>query len=385
MTARPDHVPAATADLAATSDPAGAAGPCAAREELWEAVREGDEYAASETVFAALDAGADPEEVLLDVIAPVQRKVGTEWAADRITVAQEHAATAINDRIIAALAHRVRGGRAGAGAGAGAERVTVACVDGEWHALPARLLAEVLSLRGWQVDFLGAQVPTPHLVAHLHRTGPCAVALSSSIPTRLPTAHATITACQAAGVPVLAGGAAFGPDGRYARLLGADAWAPDARAAADRLSGGIPLPGPPSAHHAVEDLPHLADQEYTMVTRTAPQLVRETLTRLEERFPAMRDYTERQRLHTTEDIAHIVDFLATALYVDDEELFTGFMTWTAEILAARRIPARSLHPALDLLAGQLKDFPRAARLLGRARQALDTGSAPDPIGTGKPG
>ncbi|MFP8961989.1 B12-binding domain-containing protein, partial [Streptomyces nanhaiensis] len=197
MTAHTDHLSAAAGSTGSAADPR------AARERLWHAVREGDEYAASESVFAALDAGADPETVLLDVIAPVQRKVGTEWAADRVTVAQEHAATAINDRIIAALAHRVRGG---ARPGAGAGRVTVACVDGEWHALPARLLAEVLALRGWQVDFLGAQVPAPHLIAHLHRTGPCAVALSSSIATRLPTAHAAITACQAAGTPVLAGG-----------------------------------------------------------------------------------------------------------------------------------------------------------------------------------
>ncbi|MCI0385971.1 cobalamin-dependent protein [Streptomyces sp. CNQ085] len=351
---------------------------------MWDAVREGDEYAASKAVFAALDAGADPEAVLLDVIAPVQRKVGTEWAADRITVAQEHAATAINERIIAALAHRVRGR---ARPVAGADRVTVACVDGEWHALPARLLAEVLALRGWQVDFLGAQVPVPHLIAHLHRTGPCAVALSSSISTRLPTAHAAITACQAAGTPVLAGGAAFGSDGRYARLLGADAWAPDARAAADRLSGeALTLPGPRTAHHPVDDLPHLADQEYTMVSRTAPRLVGETMAGLEERFPAMRGYTERQRLHTAEDVAHIVDFLSTALYVDDEELFTGFMTWTAQILTARGVPAHSLHPALDLLAGQLKDFPRATRLLEGARRALGTVSAPapDPTGHGKP-
>ncbi|MYT23970.1 cobalamin-binding protein, partial [Streptomyces sp. SID7760] len=100
-------------------------------------------------------------------------------------------------------------------------RITVACVDGEWHALPARLLAEVLRIRGWHVDYLGAQVPAPHLIAHLHRTGPDAVALSSSIPTRLPVAHATITACQAVGTPVMVGGAAFGPGGRYARLLGA--------------------------------------------------------------------------------------------------------------------------------------------------------------------
>jgi methanogenic corrinoid protein MtbC1 len=161
--------------------------------------------------------------------------VGLEWAANRITVTQEHTATAINDRVIAALAHHPASLPA-----VTAGRVTVACVDGEWHALPARLLAEVLRLRGWQVDFLGAQVPTPHLIAHLHHNGPDAVALSCSIPTRLPTAHAAITASQAVGATVLAGGAAFGPDGRYAYQLGADAWAPDARAAAERLGKGFP-------------------------------------------------------------------------------------------------------------------------------------------------
>ncbi|MEV5710360.1 cobalamin-dependent protein, partial [Actinoallomurus sp. NPDC052274] len=202
----------------------------AVSDRLWDAVREGDEYTAVDVVLSAVDAGLDAESALLDVIAPVQARVGAEWAANRISVAREHTATAINDRVVAALAHHAsapRRPRRG--------RITVACVDGEWHALPARLLAETLRLRGWHVDFLGAQVPVPHLIDHLHRTGPDALALSSSIPTRLPTAHATITASQAAGVPVMAGGAAFGPDGRYADRLGADAWAPDARTAAARL------------------------------------------------------------------------------------------------------------------------------------------------------
>ncbi|KUI23160.1 cobalamin-binding protein [Mycobacterium sp. IS-1496] len=337
----------------------------AARERLWNAVLDGDEYAAAATVFAAIDTGVSAEDVLLEIIAPVQHRVGTEWAANRITVAEEHAATAINDRVIAALAHHpasTPNPKSG--------RVTVACVDGEWHALPARLLAEVLRLRGWQVDFLGAQVPTPHLIAHLHRTGPVAVALSCSIPTRLPTAHAAITACQAAGVPVIAGGAAFGPDGRYARRLGADAWGPDARAAAECLNRGVDRGHRPAAHHPIDDLPHLGDQEYTMVSRTAPQLVKATVVDLENRFPAMRTYSERQRQHTTEDIAHIVDFLATALYIDDDELFTGFLTWTADILVARGVPATSLHPALESLGAQLMEFPRTQRLLTAASTAL---------------
>ena len=345
------------------------------REQLWGAVIDRDEYAAAATVFAAVDGGTSPEDVLLEVIAPVQRRVGTEWAANRITVAQEHAATAINDRVIATLSHHPASLRT-----ADVGRLTVACVDGEWHALPARLFAEVLRLRGWQVDFLGAQVPTPHLIAHLHQFGPDAVALSCSIPTRLPTAHAAITACQAAGVPVLAGGAAFGADGRYARLLGADAWAPDARAAAVRLGQGLDRPRLGATHQPIDDLPHLGDQEYTMVSATAAQLVKSTVHDLEERFPAMRAYSEAQRQHTTEDIAHIVDFLATALYTDDDDLFTGFITWTAEILEARGVPAASLHPALDLLAGQLQDFPRTHRLLRAARNALTEMTA-DPTPT----
>ncbi|MFI1016649.1 B12-binding domain-containing protein [Streptomyces sp. NPDC020965] len=344
-----------------------------ARDRLWDAMSHHDQDASTAVVLAALDAGLSVESALLDLIAPVQTRVGAEWAANRVSVAQEHVATAISERIITVLAD-LPGARPPARLG----RITVACVDHEWHALPARLLSQVLTLRGWQVDFLGARVPTPHLIAQLHRTGPDAVALSSSLPTHLPTAHATITACQATGMPVLVGGAAFGPDGRYARLLGANAWAPDARTAAETLRKGIPRPDPLTPHLVSDDLPHLADQEYTLVARSGTGLVAGTLAGLERRYPPLRDYTDRQRHRTAEDIARIVDFLAAALYVDDDELFAGFLTWTAEILTARDVPAPSLLPALAALRDELRDFPRCARVLDHARTVLDRriGAAP---------
>ncbi|MEV7862446.1 cobalamin-dependent protein [Streptomyces hirsutus] len=330
-------------------------------DELWTAVRAADEYSAVDLVTNALRGGLDAETVLLDVIGAVQRKVGVEWAANRMSVADEHAATAINDRAIATLpVHRPTTARG---------RVTVACVDKEWHALPARLLAEVLRLRGWQVDYLGAQVPTAHLVGRIHRAGSTVVCLSGSLSTRLPVAHAAITAVQATGVPVMVGGRAFGVDGRYARLLGADAWASDARGAADRLAAGpLPVPRPPP--QAFDDLPHLADQEYTMVTRCARSLVRRTFQDLEQRLPAMRDYTDEQRERTAEDLAQIVDFLAAALYVDDADVFTDFLAWTAEVLTARGVPAHAVLPGLDLLEEQLRDFPRARGLIAEGRDAL---------------
>ncbi|MEV0677770.1 B12-binding domain-containing protein [Actinosynnema sp. NPDC050436] len=330
-------------------------------DALWDAVVVGDDHAAGHVVRRALDDGLDPESVLLDVIGGVQRKVGAEWAADRLTVAQEHAATAINERVIAQLSatvHYPRPHRA---------RIAVACVDGEWHALPARLLAEVLALRGFRVDYLGAQIPTPHLITHLHTTGPEAVALSGSLAPRLPTAHATITACQAAGTPVLVGGSAFGPGGRYARRLGADLWAPDARTAADLLARGAPLRRQ-DAHQPIDDLPHLADQEYTLVARSGRRLVRSVHAGL--------DRAGHGTGHTPEDLAHIVDYLCTALYLDDTSLLTGYLTWTADILAVRGVRTAFLVPALDLLATELRDFPRATRLLHEARAAI-TRTTPD--------
>jgi methanogenic corrinoid protein MtbC1 len=325
---------------------------------LWDAVLRGDEYTAVDVVVDALRDGIDAESVLLEVIGAVQGRVGEEWAANRISVAQEHAATAINERVIGTLA--LTGGRGSGDRG----RITVACVDGEWHALPARLLAEVLRLRGFAVDYLGAQVPSPHLITHLHRTGPDAVALSSSIATRLPTAHAAISACQAAGVPVIVGGPAFGTDGRHARLLGADAWAPDARAAADTLQAGLPAPAHPHAQ-PMDHLPHLSDQEFTLVSRNTPRLVTTVMDRLPERVPAMADYDEAQRMHTAEDVRHILDFLGVALYTGDDRVFTDFLDWTAAVLA----------------------FVRAERLLRSAsagRAAIDAagtaaGSPPAPV------
>ncbi|WP_243722478.1 B12-binding domain-containing protein [Actinomadura sp. 7K507] len=351
------------------------AGPCGGEPgtdpwtaALWDAVTAGDEYAATDIATAALDEGMDPEVLMLDVIAPLQARVGREWAANRMTVAQEHSATAVNERVIGAVAqHPAVRRRAGTAERRG--RIAVACIDGEWHALPARLVAEVLRLRGWQVDYLGAQVPTPHLISHVHRTGPAAVALSSSIATRLPAAHAAVTACQATGTPVLVGGGAYGHDGRYAALLGADAWAPDARAAADRLARG-PLPKPKPVHRVIDDLPHLADHAYAHVTREAPQLIRHVLGGLRARAPETARYTDEQRNRMAEDISHIVEFLGTALYLDVPDLFTEFMTWTVDILDARGVPPGSLLLALDLLYEQVGGYPRATGLISRAHAAV---------------
>ncbi|GAA3633744.1 cobalamin-dependent protein [Streptomyces chitinivorans] len=334
-------------------------------EDFWTALENADERSAVAQVTEALDQGFAPEDVLLEVIAPAQRRVGVRWAENRLTVAQEHAATAVSDRAVTAVADHPAA-RVPARLG----RAAVACADGEWHTLPARLVAEVLRLRGWHVDFLGAHVSARQLVSHLHSTGPDAVALSCSLPVRLPVAHAAVTACRAAGVPVLAGGAGFGPDGRYARLLGADAWAGSARDAAERLAAGIAPPPalPPTAEEA---LPHLADREHALVDEARGRLVDDVMAVLPERFPQLREYAGRQREYTVEDLHRVVEYLVAALYVDDPGLFEDFTAWTGRIMTARNLPVDALSAVLEAMADAFRELPRAAAYIAAARGSLD--------------
>ncbi|HEY0000454.1 MAG TPA: cobalamin-dependent protein, partial [Actinoplanes sp.] len=232
-------------------------------------VGDGDEDGAVELVTGLLSNGVPAQRILIDLIAATQHRVGELWAANEWSVAREHAATAISERAVAAVAAYATirrppasGSVGGPSWSVGRGRVLIACVDGEWHALPVRILAEMLRLDGWRVDFLGANVPGPHLLTHLHQTGPDAVALSCMLTNRLPRAHAAITACRAAGVPVIAGGPGFGPGGRYAQHLGADAWAAGAEEAVARLADNWPPPTPDPELSA-----SLGDEEYTYVVR----------------------------------------------------------------------------------------------------------------------
>ena len=328
-------------------------------EEFLRLVGDGDEYGAVDLVTGLLDDGVPAQRIMIDLIAHTQRRIGELWARNVWSVAREHAATAISERAIAAVAARttVRPHRG---------RITIACVDGEWHALPVRILAEMLRLDGWRPDFLGASVPGPHLVTHLHQTGPDTVALSCMIPTRLPRAHAAVTACRAAGVPVIAGGRGFGPGGRYAQQIGADAWAAGAREAVERLSRGWP---PPQADPRISAF--LGNEEYAYVVRNRPGLLATAMLRLGEAYPAMSCYDQRQVDATADDLGHVADFLAAALYVGETRIFTDFVDWTAGVLAARGVPAVALRAGLEVFREQLRDHPTAVAILaaGAARLA----------------
>lgn len=325
------------------------------KHDYWRALETGERDAALAVVRAALDAGTPPTDVLR-VICGAQERVGELWAAGSWSVAQEHRATAISEDAVAVL---------GSGLTAAPPRghAVVACADGEWHALPARVLAEVLRLDGWRCTFLGASVPADQLSSLVDEAGPDVVAVSCSLSSSLPRLRGVIESVRGSGTPVLVGGRGTGPDGRWGLRLGANGWAPDATSAAEVLAAPAwpryvdPAPPLPTR----DDADRLLDQ--------VDVLAASAMNRLTERFPPMASYSPKQLRSTHEDLRHIVRFLAAAVLVDDVELFHEFLGWLGDLLVARGVPLRALALGLDCL-----EVPgdRAAAMLveGRARLPL---------------
>lgn len=113
-----------------------------------------------------------PESLAREVIRPAQREIGRLWLENRISIAQEHMATAISQVVLAHLYQRAEP------APANGKKILVACVQGELHDFPARLVADALDLAGFSVKFLGADVPTDSLLALLENEAPHLLALS---------------------------------------------------------------------------------------------------------------------------------------------------------------------------------------------------------------
>jgi methanogenic corrinoid protein MtbC1 len=329
--------------------------------EFMTALETADRRGALRVVSDAIAHGVDPVDVLEDVVCAAQREVGRRWQAGQWSVAREHAATAISEAAVEMVALRT-GSRKDGGSG----HVVVACVGEEWHALPARVVAEVLTLHGWRTTYLGASTPPEHLASYLHEVAPDAVALSCVLATGLPRARRMLEAVHAAGVRTLAGGPAFGSDGRVALRLGADGWAPTARQAPAALANL------PSARGQLPPLEHNGLDEYATLTVRREELVTAAYRRLESRFPPLRSYDSLQVARTYEDLGHILDFLAAALFADERALFDDFTAWLQDLLVVRGVHEYALAVGYEAIADVLPGTPSARRLLHEAAQRLPT-------------
>jgi methanogenic corrinoid protein MtbC1 len=207
------------------------------RDRYVELQLQGDRRVALRFIDALLRQGFSVPDVQEHVIADAQRQIGRLWQESRIGVAQEHIATAISE---VALAHVYEHAHPSTARG---KKVVVACVEGELHDLPARLVADALDLAGYDARFLGADVPTDSLIAVLDQQRPDLLALSITMSFHVPALRRQVPLVRkhtGGKLPIAIGGLACSQLESIARDVGADFTAPGAHAmvrAAGRLLG----------------------------------------------------------------------------------------------------------------------------------------------------
>lgn len=326
----------------------------APRRDYLEALGRGDRRRATEVAFDLLYRGIPADAVLTELVGAGQVEVGLAWQEGRWDVAQEHRASAVAEAVMQAVGqHALPIGLRTANGERG--RVTVACVEGEWHVLPSRLVSEVLRLRGFDVDFVGPSVPAAELAHFLGPESPGVVAVSCSMPSSLVGAWHTITALRATGKMIVCGGRGFGPDGVWGVALGADVGAADMGVGVALLDQAISGPaGVPRADvvgAAVAAEMALATREFPRVVGAATQVA---VVRGAHLGGGGTSLAEVRGM-----LAFTLRTVLAATLVADRRIVTEHVGWAESVLAGRSKPISLVADAFDLLVMALPaDLPQ---------------------------
>ena len=144
------------------------------------------------------------KEIYVNLFQRALYEVGEHWEKGRISVAVEHAATAIVERLMTLVQPQLFGGER-------KHTAIIACVADEFHQLGARMVADIFELNGWRTHFLGANTPLPDLLQLVKQHQPAVVGLSLSVYFNLSAllrAHAALRK-EFAEQTIIVGGQAF--------------------------------------------------------------------------------------------------------------------------------------------------------------------------------
>lgn len=318
---------------------------------ITSAALEGDAGAVYHIARGLLGEGIPFESVLFDVLAPVQAAVGHRWQFGDYLISEEHAATAAIETVVSLLAGSLEQPVDGT-------HVVVAAVEGDTHSLPPRLIAADLLYRGFRTTLLGATMPASDLRRYLSDESPDAIVLTCAMSMHLPGAAASIEACRAAGVPVLVGGHAFGPEGAWAAQLGADGWVAGLRDVADKLgSWTLAKPVAGDQTRAISaDILEFADSRPLYVTGAASALAAQT------GGAGVRYYEELQMLF---------DVVVASMTVDDNDVVIEFVGWLAARLDTRGADPHDVVAIVEALRAIVEPgSPEAAQRLAAAHAQI---------------
>jgi 5-methyltetrahydrofolate--homocysteine methyltransferase len=196
--------------------------------ELYDAILTGNAKKAAEVTKAALEANANPSELVQKYMIPAMDEVGKRFECNEYFVPELLiAARAMKTSLELITPHLVQSGAQPAG------RVVIGTVQGDLHDIGKNLVASMLEGGGFQVVDLGVDVPPEKFVEAAQEKDGTIVALSALLTTTMTMMKRVIDALDKAGIrqktKVMIGGAPITQ--QYADEIGADGYSDNASTA----------------------------------------------------------------------------------------------------------------------------------------------------------
>lgn len=288
-------------------------------------------------------------EVLTALFLPGLREARDLWHVNCITAADQEAATRVCDFVLdqvwptsPPMAHR--------------GSVIIAAPEGERHTFAARLTSLGLSVEGWSVLDLGADVQVADVEAALAAAADVKGLIVHGTSTAcLPAALAMIDAATRQGAGVVAAGSGFGEMGRYGWMLGAAGWAMQPGAAvASQLPVAVSLSARPD---------ELARRSSEAVVRRADAVFGSRPCPNHAEFPD-------DAAGTLMPVPFLAGQLAASVLVDEPCLMADAVGWYCQFLASRGTPVAPLRATLGALGKAVIDIPGCRPPLAAAGAAL---------------
>jgi methanogenic corrinoid protein MtbC1 len=173
-------------------------------------------------VESKINLEADIKGFYQSVINPAMYEIGMLWQNDMISVAQEHLASALVQRLISEI--YLKEDKIPSKYGQG----VITAIANEYHEIGTRMVADVLELEGWDIKHLGANTPIEVLVNFLEVEQPDFLGISVTMPFNVSAVEEVIKVIRSKEalerMKILVGGKVFNDNPNLWKKVGADAW-----------------------------------------------------------------------------------------------------------------------------------------------------------------
>jgi methanogenic corrinoid protein MtbC1 len=255
--------------------------------------------------------------------------IGEQWYLGKVSVQQEHFASALAIRRLEALL-------SAAPQPTRPQTVLVGCPMGEMHTFPAITLSLSLQRKGLKVVYLGADIPIEQMETTIKAIHPALIVLSAQQLVTAASLSVTAQALYEHHIPLAYGGLIFNRVPELRQRIAAIFLGESLESAVDKIEQLIQTPG------VLPPIPF--DEKYKALAQSF-RLARPLIEK--ELYATLQD--DNLQIETIEEVNTFFGTkLAAALELGDPAFMEGEMTWIIGLLTSHHLPAEQLISYLGI-------------------------------------